>query len=270
MVFFQKKQHKHKAFTEKDTIVYAIGDIHGCKHLLDKMHGAIAQHYHKHASGKRAIIVYLGDYIDRGEQSKEVLECLSSSRNASRGAVPGQHNPLHDHDFETIYLCGNHELAMLEFLDDPLQYPAWLHWGGLQTLASYGVNARPISRLQDTDTTLLREIHQEFMTKLPDSTIQFLRNMPLYYEHGDYLFVHAGMRPNIPLRKQTPKDLLTIRHPFIESSYDFDKYIIFGHTIFKKPFIGKQKIGIDTGAYHSGTLSAIALHDNQYSFLTAR
>jgi calcineurin-like phosphoesterase family protein len=224
--------------------VYAIGDIHGRLDLLVEIERRIADDAAA-SPAARPLVVYLGDYVDRGSQSREVVERLIER------PLPG---------FERVLLLGNHEESMLQFLVDVQVGPAWLAYGGAATLLSYGI------RPPDSDRDLVRA-QDELRAKLPERHLAFLRRLKLRHVEGDYYFVHAGIRPGIPLDDQRPEDLLWIRDEFLLSPRDFGKIIVHGHTITKTPDIRRNRIGIDTGAFASGTLTSLVLHGDAWSFL---
>lgn len=227
--------------------VYAIGDIHGCAGLLRRLHEAVRADAES-AVGLRKVVVYLGDYIDRGLESRQVIDMLTRE-------------PLEG--FERVYLMGNHDLWMLEFLDDPAAGPGWLFNGGNATLLSYGVGqgealgapAR-LAALQAQLRAALPAAHRDFLAAL----------RPMHVE-GDYLFVHAGVRPGVPLDAQSNDDLFWIRDPFLDSDADFGKVVVHGHTIAEAPEILPNRIGIDTGAFATGRLTCLVLEGTQQRFL---
>jgi serine/threonine protein phosphatase 1 len=217
--------------------VYAVGDIHGRLDLLDPLLARIEADLEGH-NVERSMQVFLGDYIDRGEASAQVVERL-----IRRGET-----------YPTICLKGNHEACLLEFLENPEVLPAWGHNGGLTTLLSYGVepvlnaDARTSSRLSAT-----------LADAMPASHVQFLSGLPLTFSCGDFLFVHAGVRPGIPLARQREEDLLWIRDPFLRHEAPFEKVIVHGHTPVMAPQIHPNRINIDTGAYATGRLTCLRL-----------
>jgi serine/threonine protein phosphatase 1 len=226
------------------TRLYAVGDIHGRLDLLSELERRIADDAAASGAARNAI-VYLGDYIDRGDQSREVVDRLIDQ------PLPG---------FERALLLGNHEDSMLQFLVDVQIGPAWLGFGGAATLLSYGV--RPPS----SDRDLVRA-QEELRAKLPERHLAFLRGLQLYHVEGDYYFVHAGVRPGVKLDDQRPSDLLWIRDEFLRSRRDFGKIVVHGHTITEAPEIRRNRIGIDTGAFASGTLTSLVLQGESWSFL---
>ncbi len=219
--------------------LYAIGDIHGRDDLLADLLARIEDDARGREPG-RNILVYLGDYVDRGLTSKQVLDRLVS------GPPPG---------FEAVYLKGNHEAAMLEFLRDANFGRTWKYYGGLETLHSYGINELTLSDNPD-DFARARD-HLEKV--LPASHRRFLENLVLSAEFGDYFFAHAGVCPGIELSRQVEDDLLWIRDAFLNSDQWFGKVVVHGHTPREKPVFRANRIGIDTGAYMTNVLTCLAL-----------
>lgn len=236
------------ARTEPNSIIYAIGDIHGRLDLLRQLHGMIRDDMQTY-QGNTIRLVYLGDYVDRGSASRGVIEYLIS-------------DPMPD--CESIYLMGNHELAMLEFLNHHEETGVWLNWGGKQTLDSYDIHLIDSQGRKKSLYALAEEARQG----VPEDHRKFLRNLRYYYLSGDYLFVHAGIDPKKPLEKQKKLDLLTIRDRFIYSDDSLPYTVVFGHTMFDTPYRGKHRIGIDTGAFMNGRLTAAVLRDDKIDFLT--
>lgn len=230
-----------------ETRIYAIGDIHGRVDLLRKIHQQISDDSEEFIG--RKIIVYIGDYIDRGFRSKEVIEELLQDTFIG---------------FERVFLKGNHEHTMLEFLQDPESFSDWLEWGGDSCLRSYGVNPRE----DNGDSKPLKLLVDELAVNVPREHLKFLITLKNYYEEGDYLFVHAGLKPNVDLDNQKEEDMLMIRNEFIYSDYDFGKTVVFGHTVFDKPYQAQGRIGIDTGAYASGKLTCVVLENKGIRFLS--
>ena len=233
-----------------DTRVYAIGDIHGRVDLLDALHDKILVDAKK-ARMPRNVVVYLGDYVDRGLDSRAVLARLIDS-------------PLSM--FERVYLKGNHEAILLDFLEDSSIGPKWLAIGGNSTLFSYSVelsSARPsLDEFEVIQTELKRKLPQEHLT--------FLRTLGIRHVEGDYQFVHAGVRPGQPLDLQAEQDLIWIREPFLGSRIWHGKMIVHGHSTERQPQVMENRIGIDTAAYASGTLTSLVLWDEECEFLFAK
>lgn len=227
--------------------IYAIGDIHGCLELLRDLHLLIHEDAYRHQA-PRNVVVYLGDYIDRGRASRAVIDLLL------REPLPG---------FELVHLRGNHEDTLLRFLEDVTVGPNWLLYGGAETLASYGVQ----SPVRINDTAAFRRAQTELAQRLPPAHLSFLRGLPLSHTEGDYLFVHAGLRPGVPLETQQAEDLMWIRDEFLRSNADFGKIVVHGHTITETPDVQRNRIGIDTGAFATGRLTCLVLQGTEWSFL---
>lgn len=234
------------------TTVYAVGDIHGRADLLTKMHKRIRADASKRARGNRKVVVYLGDYVDRGAKSRQVIELLLKS-------------PLED--FEAVHLKGNHEDYMLGFLEGGGDGMGWLFNGGEATLASYGVEPAGETYLEAGARDDLRDTLQ---AALPEDHRAFLKNLRLRHREGGYLFVHAGIRPGIALADQSAEDLMWIREDFLGSAADHDCRVVHGHTITWSPEVLPNRIGIDTGAFMSDELTCLVIEGAQTRFLTAR
>jgi serine/threonine protein phosphatase 1 len=219
----------------KNHRLYCIGDIHGRLDLLQEVHRKIAIDAANFDGIK--ILIYLGDYIDRGMHSRQVIDCLLEN------SFP---------DFEKVFLLGNHEQVLMQFLlgTDASIAHDWFRFGGLSTLVSYDVNICGIPTLND-----LTRLQAEFREKLPASHLDFFERLVLNYEIGGYFFVHAGIRPKIKLHLQRPEDMLWIREEFLNSDIFHGKVIVHGHTVTDEPEILHNRIGIDTGAYATGKLT---------------
>jgi serine/threonine protein phosphatase 1 len=229
-----------------NTCIYAIGDIHGRVDLLDQLHGRISHDAEKYPHYNR-IIIYLGDYIDRGPASKEVIDQLIDP-------------PLHN--FTAIHLRGNHESMLLNFLKDNKNGDLWFMNGGLETLLSYHVS---LSLLNELNYEKLAVALQQ---KLSLAHLEFFRSLKTHHIEGPYFFCHAGVNPNIPLNEQSEEDLTWIREPFLHSRKNFGKIIVHGHTISQKPTLLANQIGIDTGAVFTNKLTCVVLTQNEPYFLT--
>jgi serine/threonine protein phosphatase 1 len=235
------RKANHDPKTNKVTLgnrYYCIGDIHGCVNELQELNSLILDDS-ANFSGKK-VVIYLGDYVDRGIDSRGVIDYLLDS-------------PLPE--FESIYLMGNHEHFLLRFLEDISVGEPWLRFGGLETLESYDIN---IEKHPKTASDF-QEIQTRFIAAFPMLHKMFLLNCSLSYEIGDYFFCHAGINPRVPLNKQSEEDLLWIRDEFLGYQKHHEKVIVHGHTIFEQPEILHNRIGIDTGAYRSGILSCLVL-----------
>ncbi|RJR40726.1 MAG: serine/threonine protein phosphatase [Deltaproteobacteria bacterium] len=210
------------------TDIYAIGDIHGCLGHLEQLLDEVQPDLEKD------LLLFVGDYIDRGPDSRGVVDYVLRLRQTyPRGHI--------------ICLKGNHEAMFLDFLQGR-DRERFLFNGGLRTLRDYwGANWDRLPRL------LLPPEHEEFYQELQ-----------LYYETPDYIFVHGGLKPGVPLAEQQEEDLLWIRGEFIASVEDFGRPVIFGHTPFKRPLIMPNKIGIDTGAVYGNFLTCLKLPEKEF------
>lgn len=228
---------------------YAVGDIHGCADLLEAM---IANIEERAAGDTRAggppILIFLGDYVDRGPDSTGVLELLLSGRPAN---------------CERRYLRGNHEQAMVAFMDDPAPNRRWLIHGGAETMLSYGV--QPPSLLGASDEELATA-GATLKACVPPAHLAFLDGLERYVELGDYAFVHAGVDAELPLAEQTDEVLYWTRARFIADKRRFSHRIVHGHTPTERPYIDDRRIGVDTGAYASGTLTSARFEGEAVSF----
>ena len=200
--------------------IYAVGDIHGCYDKLLVLMGKLDIDFESDT------LVFLGDYIDRGPQSFEVVAYLCD---------------LKQRHANTIFLKGNHEEMLEKYLsgEDRITY---LVNGGQQTLESYMNRPRP-----------------EGEPAIPSTHLEFFKSLRIYYETQNYIFVHAGLKNKVPLEKQKTEDLLWIRRRFIESKYDYGKMVVFGHTPLHEPLLLPNKIGIDTGAVYGNRLTCVRL-----------
>lgn len=228
-------------------LVYAVGDIHGRPDLLADLLRQIETDA-AHRGAVRKTLLFLGDYVDRGPDSCGVVELLL--------------NDLPD-GFETHFLKGNHEAMLLAFLDDPGRLDHWLMNGGDATMASYGVD---IGRLDDMDAPA--DVWRDaFAAALPKAHLTFFKGLELMTAVGDYLFVHAGVRPGVPIDSQNEADLLWIRSEFLQSDEGFGKVVVHGHTPVRVPEILPNRVGIDTGAVFTGQLTALRLQNGELGFL---
>ena len=227
--------------------VFAVGDIHGRVDLLRTLHSRIRRELETKPSG-RNLIVYLGDYIDRGGHSREVVDCLLDD------GVAGA---------EAVHLMGNHEEFLLNFLDAPEDNSVWLFNGGDATLGNYGVDVSDPT-LQADGLTWLRD---ELVRHLPPRHLDFFRRLTYWHSEGDFFFVHAGLRPGVALEEQSRHDMLWIRHEFLESTADFGKIVVHGHSPLNEVCQRPNRIGIDTGAYSTDVLTAIVLEGSERHFI---
>ncbi len=235
------------------TRVYAVGDSHGCTQLLGALHAAIledsaAADARAPAPAERRVVVYLGDYIDRGPDSRGVLEMLVAA------PLPG---------FETVHLMGNHDLLMRQFLDGEDVSAVWMMNGGVETLRSYGVDLGALHSMSGG----VGRLRADLEARLPAAHREFLSGLRLSHVEGGYFFVHAGVRPGVPLADQVTHDLVWIREPFLSSEADHGKVVVHGHSRARAPEVRANRIGIDTGACYGGRLTALALEGDGHRFL---
>lgn len=228
--------------------VYAIGDIHGCHNLLDDLLIRIDRDNAARGTAQTQL-VFLGDLIDRGPDSAGVVERLMALAE-QRGNVR--------------YLLGNHEEIFLRALDGDLEaLRLFVRIGGRETALSYGVSERDYER---TDYAELLELMQ---IQVPQRHIDFLKGFEDRIEIGDYVFVHAGMRPGVPIGEQRRGDLRWIRSSFLDSDWEFGKLVVHGHSISEHVVVRPNRIGIDTGAFDTGRLTALGLECDDRWFLHA-
>ena len=222
----------------RDSIVYAIGDVHGCYDELRALEQKIlldAQRF----SGRKLIIM-LGDYVDRGPNSRRVIEHLM--------APPPK-------GFLRISLAGNHEVMMLNYLDGYLSRDSWLGIGGRETLFSYGFDPDRLADIYGAGEEVDRRIREA----IPASHVGFLRSLPAMVCSENFVFVHAGIVPGIALEDQDEADLLNIREEFFRAAHHLDRWVVHGHTIVDVPRLDGRALGIDTGAFRTGRLTALRI-----------
>jgi len=234
-----------QASVPEGTRIYAIGDIHGRLDLLDEVLARIDADVGTQPA-PNAIRVFLGDYIDRGPDSRRVLDRLIDYRMAQ----------------PTVFLMGNHEVFLREFLRNPDTLSIWGHCGGLDTLSSYGL----VPKIE-TDARQQRELASDFDKILPSSHREFLGGLRPYFICGDFFFVHAGVRPGISLIAQSEDDLFWIREEFLVCQADFGKVVVHGHTPVSEPDVRRNRINIDTGAYATGILTCLVLENDKIRFI---
>jgi serine/threonine protein phosphatase 1 len=230
--------------------VYAVGDIHGRLDLLEDLLRRIQEDAGRHPGDTERTLIFLGDYIDRGPASRGVVDRLLQG-------------PLQE--FATVRLMGNHEEALLSFLDGVSDGLDWLTFGGLETLLSYGV---PLRTIPSTSQQVI-ELRQALVEAVPKGHLDFFRRCTFRHSVGDYVFVHAGVRPGIALEKQTPTDLMWIRDDFLRSRIPLPgRVVVHGHTIVDLPQDRTHRINLDTGAFVSGRLTALALRGEERRFIS--
>jgi serine/threonine protein phosphatase 1 len=224
--------------------LYAIGDVHGRFDLLTAMHAHIAAEIERDGVADWRV-VHLGDYVDRGPDSKGVIDLLIAARQRDR---------------RNILLAGNHDIGFLDFLDRPDPDGLFMRYGGVQTAQSYGVDLSGIGRGVVTwATNALRSGHADLLRAVPQGHVDFLRSLGLSATFGDFFFCHAGIRPGIALEKQDAHDLIWIREVFHTHSGLYPKVIVHGHTPHVLPEVLPNRVNVDTLAYESGRLTALVV-----------
>lgn len=236
-----------QAVIPENVVVYAIGDIHGRADLLERKLARIkADPVTPH---QKKTVVYLGDLVDRGLKSREVIDLILAHE---------------AQDLDQVWLMGNHEEFMVRFLAEPENSMEWLTYGGAETLLSYNISVaagafnakKAIKAAEDLQAAMQDAGHDRFFARFQDS-----------FELGDYLFVHAGIDPEKPIAGQGPEILRWIREPFLSFSGTLPKVVVHGHTVTDEPTVRNHRIGLDTGAYYSGQLTCLRLEGRDYRFL---
>lgn len=243
----KNKKSQRRPTGSKDKRAYAIGDIHGCLRetieLLQKI--KIDNAYRPPAE---TYIVFLGDIVDRGPDSRGVIELLLEF----------------PYDFATpLFIMGNHEEMMVRgLMGEPELLSDWLDYGGLACAESYGIHKSQLSGLA------AGALEYKLRSAIPKQHVLFLRDFIEYVQFGDFLFTHAGIRPGVRLEKQDSRELRWIRKPFLDYEGDLGVVVVHGHTISDEVVIKHNRIGLDTGAYESGKLSAVCIEDDSVTFLS--
>jgi serine/threonine protein phosphatase 1 len=238
-----------QAWVPAGTRVYAIGDSHGCLDLLKNLQEQIlGDSGTGDTSPERRVVVYLGDYIDRGPDSRGLIDRLIDE------PLPG---------FESVLLKGNHDEMLLRLIDEGAAPPNWALHGIFETLDSYGIDPSVWHHGAAA-------VRAAVIENLPAHHLAFLRSLRYSHVEGDYFFAHAGVRPGVPLEAQSPRDLMWIRDDFLDSDMDHGKIVVHGHTPVELPDTCTNRIGIDTGAVYGGALTALVLEGTERRFLQAR
>ncbi len=232
--------------------IYAIGDLHGCQTLLDALLDEIRADLRGWQG--ETLVVFLGDYVDRGPHSAQLVERLQQGV-GSLGLDP---------DCRLVCLKGNHEDLFLRALEGPDSLSVWLANGGEETCLSYGID---LDRLAG-EGRLYADLTEILRCEVPQAHQAFLARLPLFYSAGGYYFCHAGVRPGIALERQCEEDLLWIRDRFLRSDRDHGKVVVHGHTPSHGPELHHNRIGIDTGAVYGGKLTAVVLEENRRHLLS--
>ena len=234
--------------------LYAIGDVHGRTDLLAEMHQRIADDLARRPVDDWRVI-HLGDYIDRGLDSAGTLELLLDYQ--VQGAGRGD------------FLIGNHDRFLLDFLTDPesADFDLWIVNGGIKTLDSFGIDGMMMAYSSEKDALL--RIHEKLIAAMRPGMQEFLAGLSLMLRYGDYVFVHAGVRPEVPLDEQSDHDLTWIREPFLSSGADHGAVVVHGHTPLEAVEVRPNRIGIDTGAVFTGNLTCLVLEGKTQALLGA-
>jgi serine/threonine protein phosphatase 1 len=223
--------------------VYAIGDVHGRLDVLRRMHEAIDRDIVTRPVSS-SIEIMLGDLVDRGPASRDVIEALITRAERTEGR------------HQLLGVRGNHEDLMMGFVDAWVGFDTWRELGGYETILSYGVPRRPVAT--EADRVRLRD---DFLAAVPEEHVRFIEALQPYWIEGGYVFVHAGLRPGIPLPAQAPDDLRWIREEFLDWQAPFEYHVVHGHTPVPKVDPRPNRTNIDTGVYATGMLSCLVLED---------
>ncbi len=227
--------------------VYVVGDIHGRIDLIQAIDARIARDIDIQDPATN-VVVYLGDYVDRGYNSREVLDHLID--NPVQGVRP-------------VWLIGNHDVWLRDFARDKTDGASWFAYGGDATLVSYGVRLDPGLLEQQR----LAHARAQLIERLPERHLDFIDSMELGFSLGDYFFVHAGVNPARSLEDQKSSDMLWIRDQFLAHTGDYGKIVVHGHTVVDRPEIYANRIAIDTGACWTGRLTCLVLQASSMRFL---
>jgi serine/threonine protein phosphatase 1 len=248
-MFMISRKHLEQPSGPNGRRAYVVGDIHGRLDLLDLLLEQIHADMKSRPPAK-TLLVFVGDLIDRGPSSAEVVERLRTYR--------------HD-GVTTVFILGNHEEVLLRILDgDRSLVRSWLSFGGAQCLQSYGIDALQLTGLSDS------RIMQKVREAVPPQHVEFLRAFVDSCRFGDYLFVHAGIRPGVELREQRQSDLRWIREPFLLDDTAHGFIVVHGHTISEEVEEKANRIGIDTGAFATGNLTALGIEGTERWYLDTR
>lgn len=224
--------------------IYAIGDVHGCIHELLNLLQLIDRDLVINPVQKHKL-VFLGDYIDRGPGNRDVIAKLHLLEKSER---------------KTVFLRGNHDQKLLDFLKNPEKAgEGFLRWGGRETLRSYGIETGIAASYT--------KLSAELVSVMPSTHVEFLKRLQYLHVEDDYVFVHAGIRPKVKLEKQDVDDLMRIRNDFLRHAGEFPKVVVHGHTPVSEPEIRNNRINIDTRCYETGCLTALVLEGKTRRFL---
>ena len=237
-----------RASTSPGGALYAIGDIHGRLDLLEPLLDVIRREADQRPG---TIVVGLGDYVDRGQDSRGVVDRL-----LDLAAQP---------EIEARFLRGNHDQILLDFLADHSLGPYWSRVGGRETLLSYGVET-PATRKHMEEW---RSARDAFAANLSERHLAFFQDLGFSFSWGDYFFAHAGAQPGTPLEEQTEQDLMWIRQPFLDDERRFDRIVVHGHTPAEDAHADHRRVGLDTGAYMTGVLTACRFEGEERRLIQA-
>lgn len=230
---------------DDEPLIYAIGDLHGS---LDEF--LIAEErirYDIQKYGCRALVILLGDLVDRGPHSAQLLDHLV--------APPPS-------EFKRLAICGNHDFSFLDFLSNPRANLAWLDYGGRETLRSYGIDTRYVLNSGGVNALV-----EAVRASVPQEHIKLLASLPISIQVDNVLFVHAGISPGVPLEAQTDEDFMWIRAPFLDRGPELPIIVVHGHSPVTEPYVGNGRIGIDTGAYATGRLTVLRFWRGSPAFI---
>ena len=231
--------------------IYAIGDVHGCLPELKSLEAAIAKDMH--LSGRKGLVVLLGDYVNRGPASCQVIDYLIAPSEFGLTRLP---------------LCGNHDDAFSRIIDAQFRGKTSFAMGADKTLLSYGLDMAYLQDLNKKDPDRTKDLLSD---AIPLSHRDFLARLPISVKIGDILFVHAGIKPGVALEEQRDVDMLQIREPFLSRGPELESLlVIHGHTPNQIPTIGPNRIGVDTGAFFTGKLTAIKIDGMNSAYLSSR
>ena len=225
--------------------IHVVGDVHGNVDALRDVFSRIDADVPL-LGARRSVQIFLGDYVDRGPASREVLELLITRSRTD----------------ELLLLKGNHEAMLLEFLDNPSLLGHWRQYGGLQTLISYGLKPTINPTLDEQ-----KELALELARCIPPAHRKLIGTMPSSFSVGDFFFVHAGVRPGIPFKQQKEEDLLWIREEFLLHERDYEKIVVHGHTPVAEPAVLSNRINLDVGAYATGRLACLVIDGETLAFI---
>lgn len=244
--------HSARATSTAGRVIYAIGDIHGCYTQFASMLQQIVYDVEITDPKLRPLLVFCGDYVDRGPSSAAVISAMIW---------------IFRHcNLEVTFLRGNHEEMLLEFVTQPEESLQWLRRDGHHTLRSYGV-VFPSDNENDFEKDIIH-LRDMFLDLVPASHLNFMRTLPIKRVCGDYVFVHAGLRPGVPIEQQSEHDCTWIGSEFLDADYRFEKVVVHGHSWSSElPMVLDNRIGIDTGVYATGRLTGVRLEGSSIKIL---